>query len=439
MSFLVGFSVENRKETMRILKLLLHYNKEDLTRNVLKQHPDALVIDAASDTPFQHDNVLHLHENVGFTRHWNQALSVINLDDFDAVALLTNDIVLSPEAFNAAVQRLESIPRAGAIHVSTNSPHNHMRQWKGRDYTVVPYVELVAPIIRTEVLKQLLPFDERFLHGWGLDSDLGWQIRRLGYSNLIEHTVTMQHLEHMAYRANLDEYKARAGKEMTEGLSAKYGPNWSRDLYHMIGLTMVIYNEAHRLEENIEHHRRHVDEIVIYVQESTDGTEELARKLADRVLYGPCKGYSEGDRLHASLACGSWWQILVDADEFLTDELLNDLREITHVQEGGYRLGRRLFLDGKMVWEGDHHYRLYQRDAVKFLDELHTEPQPTKKVLTLPYISINHIKSMKEQITDELNYEQIINTKFRNHPTRNAKLALNVHLADYRAGKIKID
>ena len=422
---------------MRVLKLLLHYNRDDLTRAALNNIPDCLVIDAASEHPFEHHNVIYLDENVGFTRHWNEVLQVLPLDEYDAVALLTNDIVLTQEALQAAIDRLEQIPRIGVIHVSCNSPHKAMEQQEGKDYTIVPFVEMVAPIFRTEVLQQLLPFDEQMMHGWGLDFDLGYQVRRLGYSCAVEHTHSMIHLGHKAYEDNLSTYKQKAGAEMNTRLTEKYGTNWRRDLFHMIGLTMVVCNEAHRLEEMIAYHRGIVDEICIFVQESTDNSEELARQLADRVLTGPCIGYCEPSRLPISLACNSWWQICLDADEYLTDDIIRDLREITHTGAGGYRLARRLILDDKNVWEGDQHYRLFQRDAVAFLSEIHTEPQPRKSALTLPYISIDHRKSLREQVQDEKRYEQIITKEYKNHPTRDAKLKLNVHLEMIRNGTLE--
>ena len=48
-----------------------------------------------------------------------------------------------------------------------------------------------------------------------------------------------------------------------------------------IPLNVVVFNEESRLETRLLDARDHVDEIVVVDQMSTDGTSEIAQRLAD--------------------------------------------------------------------------------------------------------------------------------------------------------------
>ena len=422
---------------MRVAKLVLHYSKigdtEHLTQNVLDAIPDAIVIDGGSEKPFEGDKVIRLPENRLFTGNWRAALEKV-WNDYDAFLLMNNDIIIDETNINRVIQRMIDIPRIGAISGAVNSPHKHMHNHY-KDYRVVPFVELVAPLIRKDAIIAAGGLDrcfnaDMFPRGWGIDYHLGYILRRAGYSNIVDDTAEFIHLEHQTIN-NMPDWMSKAAHEMNEGLVKLYGEHWSRILNDsMINLAMVICNEAHRLPDMIEHTKRLVDEITIVVQESKDNSLAVARRLADKVIEAPCIGYCERHRHIATNQSDSWWQLVLDPDEFITIDFQRELRERIHTHYGGYRLARRLFIDGQFRFEGDSHYRLFQRNAVNFLDELHTEPQPTKEVGTLPSISIDHIKSLSEQLRDEMRYERLLHESQDN--LKSAKLALNIHLNGYR-------
>src|SRR5262245_36060814 len=146
-----------------------------------------------------------------------------------------------------------------------------------------------------------------------------------------------------------------------------------------ISLTMVACNEANRLGPMLLWHRPLVSQIVIAVQESEDQTLEIARDMADVVLEHAAYGYCEASREAASQAARHDVQLILDADEWLMLAFIADLpRLIAQISDGscmGYRLRRTFWRDGRHEFTGDAHYRLVNRRAVRFLNEIHTEPQ----------------------------------------------------------------
>lgn len=201
-----------------------------------------------------------------------------------------------------------------------------------------------------------------------------------------------------------------------------------------ISLNVVVRNEEARIEACLRDARPWVDEIVVVDQSSTDRTVELARALADVVVSDPAYGYCEASRKRAAENSRGEWILVLDADEVLSDECKSQLRGLTTRGRDGFRLMREFYLDGALEWRGDKHYRFFRNDRVRFLSEIHTEPQPTTtNIEELQFTCIVHHKSMAEQLADEERYEEVIRRAPLSDERRHAKLKLNVHLAKARA------
>lgn len=200
-------------------------------------------------------------------------------------------------------------------------------------------------------------------------------------------------------------------------------------------LNAVVYNELHRLPALIANCINWAAEIVIVDQSSTDGTWEWLKDYEHEMMLTVIRdkhwGYCEPSRKLAWKATRSEWIGVLDADERFSDEFILDIpRLVTENTYDSARLIRSLYVGGEHRFTGDTQYRFFKKDKVRFLDEIHTEPQPygSPNFTYKPeYVGIWHEKSWVEQIRDEENYEQII-TRNKNLPNRGEKLALNVHL-----------
>lgn len=202
-----------------------------------------------------------------------------------------------------------------------------------------------------------------------------------------------------------------------------------------VSLTAVVHDEAREIEAFLRDARPWVDEIVVVDQASTDGTAGLAARWADVVLRDEHHGFPEPSRALAAARANGDWLLVLDADERMTQRLKDELRALV-ARRGldGYRIRQEFYLDGALECDGATHYRLFRRDRVRFLAELHTEPQAVSDNWErIDWVGIVHRKTRAEQLADEARYERIVLATEHNPTLREAKLALNVRLAAARA------
>jgi glycosyltransferase involved in cell wall biosynthesis len=216
-------------------------------------------------------------------------------------------------------------------------------------------------------------------------------------------------------------------------------------MINTVSLCIITYNEEHRIRRTLEYAWPHVDQIVVVDQSSTDNTAmEVARFTARasnsfqgadvKFIKDQHWGYCEPSRKKAHDNSDGEWILVLDADERISDDFAKMMRNIDE-QIGpkskgvkGVRLKRSLWLSGAHHFTGDYQYRYFRRDSVKYLDEIHTEPQPTigkPDIWYPPFVGIWHEKSWAEQVRDELEYERLIDPK---DPHAQKKRDLNVHL-----------
>lgn len=202
-------------------------------------------------------------------------------------------------------------------------------------------------------------------------------------------------------------------------------------MINLVTANFVVYNEAKRIVATLQKVKPHVDRIVVVDQSSTDNTCDLIATHFPEVVIGKdkCWGTCEPSRhIAAALTSSRSWILVLDADECISEEFAREMRHIDESKYQAVRLKRSLWLAGEHRFTGDYQCRYFKKGAVKFIPELHTEPQPLPKtkVYYPEYVGIWHEKTWSEQITDELSYENLLSDP--SHPNRDAKLQLNVHL-----------
>ena len=113
------------------------------------------------------------------------------------------------------------------------------------------------------------------------------------------------------------------------------------------------------------------DEIIVVDSHSSDDTVAIARPLATRVEVREWPGYSAQKNYAAGIATNDWI-LSLDADERVTPELANEIREL--LQKGpaqcGYRIPRVTWYLGQWIrstdWYPDYQLRLYDRRAARW-------------------------------------------------------------------------
>ncbi len=112
--------------------------------------------------------------------------------------------------------------------------------------------------------------------------------------------------------------------------------NASRSRPEGLSALVVAHNEEAQLADCLDS-VRFADEIVVVLDKCTDGSEAIARRLADKVVVGSWD--IEGPRRHAGIdACAGTWIIEVDADERVSDALAAEIREAVVDARPGYFL-----------------------------------------------------------------------------------------------------
>ena len=174
-----------------------------------------------------------------------------------------------------------------------------------------------------------------------------------------------------------------------------------------LSLLIIACDEEHRLAACVASARAVVDEVVIVVQESSDGTLALARTLADRVVEHPRHGWCEPSRMDGVTACTGDWILNLDADEQLTPYGRAHLREwCSEPGAAFYRLRRLTTINGHAT-EDRPHGRLFRLERVIASAAIHTEFQPTAGDQSMTIDAepvIDHHKTSQEQRADDGRY-----------------------------------
>jgi glycosyltransferase involved in cell wall biosynthesis len=137
-----------------------------------------------------------------------------------------------------------------------------------------------------------------------------------------------------------------------------------------LSVAIITQNEEANLERTLGS-VAWADEIVVVDSESSDGTEEIARKFHCRFFCEAWKGFA-AQKNSAIEKCACDWILSLDADESLSEDLAREIRKLLEGDPplDGYALRRRnLFLGRWMRFGGfypDPKLRLFRRGAAEF-------------------------------------------------------------------------
>ena len=132
-------------------------------------------------------------------------------------------------------------------------------------------------------------------------------------------------------------------------------------------VTVITYNESEHIAAALDS-VAWADEVVVVDSGSTDGTADIARAKATRVLTRAWEGYSAQKNFAADQATNDW-VLSMDADERVTPQLAAEIREVLErgPRARGYRIRRVTHYLGRWIrstdWSHDYQLRLYDRRA----------------------------------------------------------------------------
>src|SRR4051794_10656096 len=140
---------------------------------------------------------------------------------------------------------------------------------------------------------------------------------------------------------------------------------------------------------------------------STDGTAEIAQRLADVYIRDVHHGHAEPSRALAASRSSGDWILILDADERMSDLLKSEIRSLIEGDADGYWI-RKVNYVGGVEESTVLHYRLVRKSRTRF------DPRPhggatavSDNVENFDLIGIIHEKTVEEQIFDDARYEQM--------------------------------
>lgn len=186
-------------------------------------------------------------------------------------------------------------------------------------------------------------------------------------------------------------------------------------------------NEEHNIAETIKSLQQVCNEVIIVDSNSTDRTAEIAENMGAKVYFQDYLG--DGIQKNVALKfVKNRWVLSIDADERLTPELVEAIKNIDFEQTpyDGFAVRRRNLIGSRWVkscgWYPDYLVRLYRHDKLRFRD--------VKQHSSVPEINTAKLKA------DLLHYRynncgELFSKPARNYSTRGAKI---LYLQGKRAG-----
>ena len=135
---------------------------------------------------------------------------------------------------------------------------------------------------------------------------------------------------------------------------------------------ITTYNEADVIAETLRR-LAFADEVLVVDSFSTDGTPEIARRCGVRVLQHEYESPA-AQKNWAIQQVGGEWVFVVDADEWVTEELAEEIKATIASRDAreAYDIKRRNFFLGKEIkhsgWQNDWVTRLFRRGKARYAE-----------------------------------------------------------------------
>ena len=184
-----------------------------------------------------------------------------------------------------------------------------------------------------------------------------------------------------------------------------------------LSLVVITKNEEDNIEKCLGSAHGWADEIIVVDDESTDRTVELAEKYADKILHK--KMENEGaHRNWAYAQAKNEWVLSLDADERLTEELKDEIREVLpRTDKYIFGIPRRNYLGDYWMKHGGQYpsqqIRLFKKGCFRY-EEASVHPQAfceggkkkkaylTKDIIHYSYRDLEHfLTKLNNQTTLE--------------------------------------
>ena len=186
-----------------------------------------------------------------------------------------------------------------------------------------------------------------------------------------------------------------------------------------LSLVVITLNEENNIERCIES-VKFAKEIIVVDSGSTDRTREMAEALGAKVIHQEWLGYGAQKKFATQKATCSW-VLSLDADEWLSESLQDEIKEVVSRDGMGYNVYsmRRLsqYMD-KWIYNGgwfpDWQMRLFKNGYAQWdeAEEIHETIKTNEQTARLAGIIYHKpFESIKEQVDVNFKYAKLIADK----------------------------
>ncbi|MBV8047627.1 MAG: glycosyltransferase family 2 protein [Paludibacterium sp.] len=142
---------------------------------------------------------------------------------------------------------------------------------------------------------------------------------------------------------------------------------------HSLSVVVITLNAAAHLEQCLQS-CNFADEIVVVDSGSTDGTQQIAERHGARFLQQPWLGFGPQKQFAVAQASHDW-VLCLDADEWLSIELISNINDIlSYPQHESYHFPRCNKFMGRFLRHGEGYpdlcLRLFDRRKANWSDDL---------------------------------------------------------------------
>ncbi len=165
-----------------------------------------------------------------------------------------------------------------------------------------------------------------------------------------------------------------------------------------VKLTVVILtkNEAIHIQRVIKNVHGWADHVIVLDSYSDDETVQLAKEAGATIIYRKFDNY-KNQRCFAISHCAQLteWMLFLDADEYLTDALKNEIKPALNDKTvAGYYMPRRVIFMGKWIKHGGYYpcylLRLFQPTLASLDREINEHVKVSGVVKKLRHDFIDH-------------------------------------------------
>lgn len=154
-------------------------------------------------------------------------------------------------------------------------------------------------------------------------------------------------------------------------------------------MALLVRNEEFHLVDCLRQFDDFADEIIVGVMPSVDNTRQIANALAHKVIEFDHSEYLDQTKNVLIGHCTGEYVLLIDADERVTDELKDKLKEIAAERHNGaVEIPRRMFIKGKRIkglgWQNDAVLRFFKNGTLTHSKFHHTVATVNGDILKLP-------------------------------------------------------